>query len=72
MAPTEMAPRYPATLIQPRDYDEDDHDVDGDYYDDGDFYYDDDDDEDDNDDDDDDGDGGGVVLHIDRPSHSTH
>ena len=26
MAPTEMAPRYPATLIQPRDYDEDDDD----------------------------------------------
>ena len=38
MAPTEMAPRYPATLIQPRDYDEDgddDRDDDGDYGNDG-------------------------------------
>ena len=25
MAPTEMAPRYPATLLQPPDYDEDRH-----------------------------------------------
>ena len=41
MAPTEMAPRYPATLIQPGDYDEDDDDGDGDYDDDGDYDYDD-------------------------------
>ena len=39
MAPTEMAPRYPATLIQPGDYDEDDDDgdVNGDYNVDGDY-----------------------------------
>ena len=38
-----MAPRYPATLIQPADYDEDDDDGDGDgdYDDDGDYDYDD-------------------------------
>ena len=35
MAPTEMAPRYPATLIQPRDYDEDGDDDGDDDFDDG-------------------------------------
>ena len=30
MAPTEMAPRYPATLIQASDYDDEDDEDDGD------------------------------------------